>query len=356
MQSAESFINQVWYGPRGPHHWLLMFCLLPLSLLFYCVVKLRLYAYSSGLFKMSDSAVPTVVIGNITVGGTGKTPLAIALAVALKQAGLNVGVVSRGYGTNANTIKYPLIVESDGDATICGDEPLLIKRNTGAHVIVDPVRSRGAAMLLSSFQCDVVLCDDGLQHYALGRQLELGVIDAARQFGNRLPLPVGPLREPISRLRKCHYVILNEGTQVPPVDNEIYSDENDSNELNRDRLFSMSLQTTVLVNITTGETIKVNQLNASTVHAVAGIGNPGRFFATLKQLGLELIEHPKPDHYVLQEQELDFGDSYPVIMTEKDAIKLRHTTSTNLWYLPVQANLPDVFVKRLLVDIKSLIK
>lgn len=351
MQSVESFINKVWYGPRGIHHWLLMVCLLPFSLLFYCLVKLRLYAYNSGLVKVSDLAVPIVVIGNITVGGTGKTPLVVALATVLKDAGLNVGIVSRGYGTRENSQNCPLIVAVGEDPALCGDEPLLIKRNTGVHVVVDPIRSRGAALLASSLGCDVVLCDDGLQHYALGRQIELGVIDAARKFGNQLPLPAGPLREPLSRLQKCQYVILNTGTG-----SLLANDKTGCNMIGQDKLYAMSLETNALVNIATGEIINVSQLKTSKVHAVAGIGNPDRFFTSLRQLGLEVIAHPKPDHYVLQENELVFGDSYPVILTEKDAVKLSLTTNTNLWYLPVKAKLPDLFVKKLLVDIKSLIK
>ena len=293
-------------------------------------------------FQGKSFAVPVVVIGNISVGGSGKTPLVIALVKALAETGLRSGVVSRGYGGSAE--HYPLLVTEDGNATRSGDEPLLIAQQTAQFncpVVVDPDRRRGVEYLLANNEVDLVLTDDGLQHYGLHRDIEIAVLDGARGLGNGKLLPAGPLREPIERLSGVDFVVANGAVEPafqPLVDAEI------------------SLQARVFRNLSDGRQVAADSWSESTaVHAVAAIGNPERFARTLEHLGLEVSLHPKDDHRPLQQADISFADNKPVIITAKDAVKLKDPVPENVWVLDVETVIDGQFVERLQQQLKLFI-
>ncbi|MCB1669889.1 MAG: tetraacyldisaccharide 4'-kinase [Pseudomonadales bacterium] len=336
-------LEKAWYRKAG---WLLL--LWPVSLLFQLLASIRRF-YHSAVARSQRPAVPVVVVGNISVGGTGKTPLIIGLAKALRKAGLRPGIISRGYLGKAPD--YPFIVEKNSSAEEVGDEALLIARSLGdCPMVVDPDRLRALEKLCSSFHCDVVLSDDGLQHYALPRDLEIVVIDGKRLFGNGMCLPAGPLREPVSRLRSVPYLFINgepEGDELPP-------------EL--ERAERLSLQPTFLVNLQTGEKkpFKGAPFNiGTTVHAVTGIGNPDRFFTLLSTLPYQVRRHDFPDHHPFSAADLEalaIDPRQPVVMTQKDAVKCEQFAGRNYWYLAVEMKLPDAALASLLETIQGLVE
>lgn len=284
------------------------YLLLPLSYLYQLVILLRLLAYRYHLKKTTHFSVPIVVVGNITVGGTGKTPLIIWLANYLRQQGYQPGIVSRGYGGKATY--YPQLVMANSDPNQMGDEPVLLASKTHCPVVVAPNRVAAVKQLLRDHHCNIVLSDDGLQHYALGRDLEIAVTDY-RHLGNGFCLPAGPLREPAKRLNLVDFVLEN-GRDFNLVPSEIY------NLLNPVLKFS------------------IDELNDKRIHAVAGIGNPQRFFQTLRALGLKVIEHPFPDHHKFSLDDFEFVlASDIVIITEKDMAKCRVFADARFWCLPV---------------------
>ena len=292
--------------------------LLPLSLVFCALVQLRRALYRLGVLRHAQLPVPVIVVGNITVGGTGKTPLVIWLADFLRQAGYRPGIITRGYRGQNRT--WPLIVTPQTAAVQAGDEAVLLARRSGCPVLAGPDRV-AAARQHAAHGCDVIVSDDGLQHYRLGRDLEIAVIDGMRRFGNRLCLPAGPLREPLARLKSVSLRVANGPAQAGElgmllVPAGFYS------LANPDRRVSADL------------------FHGGPVHAVAGIGNPERFFSSLRDLGLEVLPHPFPDHHVFRAEELEFGDSRPVILTEKDAVKCEAFGRPNHWVLAVTAR-PD---------------
>lgn len=307
-----------------------LWLLWPLTLLFALVSRLRRNLYRFGLLPAQRFPLPVVVVGNITVGGTGKTPLTLALIERLRAEGFRPGVVSRGYGGHGD---YPLIVREDVIAEQCGDEPLTLFRRTGVPLVVDPKRSRAVAHLLANFDCDVVLCDDGLQHYALARDVEIAVIDGARGVGNGRLLPMGPLREPVSRLQQVQQVVVNGGGFV------------------WEGAALMQLRPEAWQNLRR-ETHTPPQ-PGDRIHAVAGIGNPLRFFEQLRAQGYEVIEHAFPDHHVYSTRELSFGDGLAVVMTEKDAVKCMALAEDRWWYVPVRAELPESFYETLLARLRA---
>jgi len=318
-------LERLWYG-RSPLAWPLW----PLSLLFGAVARQRRRRYLADVASgaLWQPPVPVIVVGNISVGGTGKTPVVIALVEYLRQRGWRPGVVSRGYGGTPPTL--PLRVAGSVDASQCGDEPLLVHLRTGCPVVVDPDRPRALRQLLASTDCNVVISDDGLQHYRLFRDVELAVVDGQRGLGNGLLLPAGPLREPPQRLREVDAVLLNGGSGEAPV-LPVAAQRFD-------------LQPTRFVSLDGARTLAVGGFGAGArVHALAGIGNPGRFFATLRSLGLDPREHPFADHHRYQPGDLAFGDGGPVVMTEKDAVKCRAFATPEHWYLAVEALLPPAF-------------
>lgn len=317
--AGQQWINELWYGGRTSP---LSLILVPLSWLFRFVAWLRRRLFDWGLFRRTTIDLPVVVVGNITVGGTGKTPVTIRLVQALADRGIRAGVVSRGYHGFAG--ESPLPVLSHSDPGEVGDEPVLIAARCHCPVVVHPDRV-AAARLLEQQDVDVVIADDGLQHYALARDLELAVVDGRRYFGNGRLLPAGPLREPVGRLSEVSRVLVNTPSMGSPAD----------------RLgvgaTAFHLEPSKAVPLHGGQSRALGDFAGSRVHAVAAIGNPERFFDTLASFGIEVIPHPMPDHASLHPADLVFADGLPVFVTEKDAVKCRQLDIGNLWVVPVDA-------------------
>ncbi len=322
-------IARIWSG-ESPL-WLL---LLPLSWLYGLVSGLIRLSYKVGLKRAWRAPVPVVVVGNLTAGGNGKTPVVIWLVEQLTRRGIRVGVVSRGYGGKAE--RYPLLLTPQTTTAEAGDEPVLIFQRTGAPVAVSPVRSEAVQALLNQTDVQIVITDDGLQHYALARDKEIVVIDGVRRFGNGWWLPAGPMRERASRLRSVDAVIVNGGTaqagEIP-----------------------MQLRPGLAVNLLTGERRDVAELPG--LVAMAGIGHPPRFFSTLEACGARLLNRvPLADHQALSLSQVA-GFTAPgqtLIMTEKDAVKCRSFARDNWWYLPVDAELLGEQPERLLQELIAL--
>lgn len=290
--------------------------LYPVSLLFGLIVSIRRWGYRQGILPTVALDKPVVVVGNLTAGGAGKTPLVIALVKHLQTRGVTAGVLGGGYGGTARG-GPPLQVDAHADAAIAGDEAVVIARQTGAPVVVAKDRTVGAQQLLS--QCDCIICDDGLQHYRLRRDIEIVVVDAQRRFGNGWLLPAGPLRELQSRLHSVDLVCYSGADHPSP---------------------GYTLQAEALINLHSQEQLPLSAFTQAPVHAVAGIAHPDKFFHTLRSHGLDVIEHPLPDHYVFNQQTLQFNDDLPVLMTEKDSVKCTKFARDNAWYLSVSAQ-PD---------------
>lgn len=306
------FIEKLWYNK----HFLRWF-LWPFALLYQLVVAIRRIFLQ--YFWQRQFSVPIIIVGNLTVGGVGKTPLVIALAKQLQAKGLRVGIVSRGYG--ATTTQFPYEVSATDQANLVGDEPLLLARKTGCPVVIAPKRVQAVQYLLDNYQSQIIISDDGLQHYAMGRAVEIVVIDGMRRLGNGFCLPAGPLRENVNRLQKSDLIVVNEG-KWPGA-------------------YSMILQPGSLTHLITGQNVAVNALEFP-VAAVAAIGHPQRFFTTLQSLGIPFKKYPFPDHHHFSKNELQFTEK-AVIMTEKDAVKCQAFAADTWYFLPVEAKLSDSF-------------
>jgi tetraacyldisaccharide 4'-kinase len=321
--------DRIWYGG----HWLSQ-PLRPLGWLYGGIVRLRRTAYRRGWLASQRLPVPVIIVGNLTVGGTGKTPLVLWLAAFLRRRGLNPGIVIRGYGGTATD--WPRVVPTNGDPFELGDEAVLLARRSTAAVAAGPDRVAAARLLLQRNGCDIIVADDGLQHYRLQRDLEILVVDASRGLGNGRCLPAGPLREPRSRLREVDLKVCNGG---PCPGGE-----------------EMSLVPRDLVNLRDPtRTRDLASLNRKRVTAVAGIGNPQRFFALLRRHGLHLEERPYRDHHRFSRDDVAEWLPGPVVMTEKDAVKCVGFAGPNHWYLRVEAVLTHVFVRQLSEKLKGLI-
>ena len=307
-------LQAAWYGPRGAPWWTW-----PLAWLYQALVGLRVGLYRRGWLQARRLPVPVVVIGNLTAGGTGKTPLTIAVVRALRTRGWQPGVVSRGYGGMQHA---PALLGDDPDPAAVGDEPCLIHAN-GIPVAIGRERPAAARLLLDA-GCDLVVADDGLQHYALARDVEVCVIDGVRRFGNRRLLPAGPLREPLSRLSRVDFRVCNGGQ---PEQGE----------------YAMHLSGDDAVALVDGRSQPLRDFSGQCVHAVAAIGNPQRFFAGLRAIGIDVVEHAFADHHRYLPGDLDFADGVPVLMTDKDAVKCRAFAQPHWWRVPVQAELPADF-------------
>lgn len=319
-------LDELWYASSFTS-----LLLAPLGWLFCFLATLRRMAYRLGLLTIQRMPVPVIVVGNITVGGTGKTPLVAWLARFLKQVGYTPGIVSRGYGgRNENRVQT---VGSDSDPAMAGDEAILLARRSGCRVVVGADRVAAARALLEQGYCDVIISDDGLQHFRLGRDVEIAVIDGVRRLGNRRCLPAGPLREPVRRLRHVDIVVVNGARE--------------------EGAYSMHLTGFEAVNLLDeGLSRPLAEFRGDEVHAVAGIGNPVRFFSQLRENGLHAVEHPFPDHYPYQPVDLAFTDGRPLLMTEKDAVKCRGFAQSHFWYVPVEARLDKGFGERVLALLK----
>lgn len=324
-------IARIWSG-ESPL-WLL---LLPLSWLYGLVSGAIRFAYRIGLKKAWRAPVPVVVVGNLTAGGNGKTPVVIWLVEQLQQRGVRVGVVSRGYGGKAD--RYPLLLTPETSTEQAGDEPVLIYQRTGAPVAVSPNRCEAVNALLSQHPLQLIVTDDGLQHYRLARDKEIVVVDGVRRFGNGWWLPAGPMRERAPRLKSVDAVIANGGT---PQAGEI----------------AMRLRPGLAVNLLTGERRAVNELDQ--IVAMAGIGHPPRFFATLAECGATLKRSVAlADHQALAQKDVDalLQPGETLVMTEKDAVKCRPFAQPDWWYLPVDTELAGDAAEKLLLDLLTLVR
>lgn len=326
MAAPSDALVTAWY--RGAW-WLWL--LRPVELVFRALAALRRGLYLSGRLRRYRPPVPVVVVGNITVGGTGKTPVVIALIENLKARGINAGVISRGYGASERHSIHRVGTQST--ARQCGDEPLLIHQRTGCPCVVGASRAAAARALVEDAAVELILSDDGLQHYALERDMEIVVLDSARGWGNGFCLPAGPLREPISRLRA--------------VDRVLYRGSDDAES-------GVRYRPVALVHLASGEQRPVApQSLDGPIHALAGIGQPEQFFATLHQCGFELMAHPFPDHHDYLPAELQALADRPLIMTEKDAVKCRAIAGDNAWYMKIDAQLPPALLDQVAALVRS---
>lgn len=314
-------IEKLWYSKN-----ILAVFLVPLSWLFRLVSFFRRVYYQAFSANAGLERTCVIVVGNITVGGVGKTPFVSYLAQRCKEKELKVGVVARGYGrTNESDL---IEVLNDSDAAEVGDEALMLKQQISCPIVVAADRNKAVKHLEDKYDLDVIFSDDGLQHYNLARDYEIIVVGGEREFGNGRFLPAGPLREPVSRLKEADIIVCNgENTayeyQYTAVHNGLLSSVNGS------------------------ENIALEQFSNTKVHAVAGIGHPNRFFTMLENAGINVIPHVYPDHYAYKQSDLEFNDKLPIIMTEKDAVKCSRFNKNNIWYLPIKVKPNDKLEKRI---------
>lgn len=307
------WLTRRWYSSQ-PAPWFLR----PLAALFGFVAGLRRRRQQA---KQQRLPLSVIVVGNIAVGGTGKTPFVIWLVQRLREWGWKPGVVSRGYGGQSGN--WPQRVTAESDPRQVGDEPVLIAGRAACPIAVGPDRVAAARLLIASGEVDIIVSDDGLQHYLLARDLEIAVVDASRKLGNGRLLPAGPLREPPERLQELGLVVVNGRGWTAPVKRQVSM-----------RLFSIE------VCALNGNAARpISEFAGQTVHAVAGIGNPARFFSMLSQHDIRLVMHPFPDHHPFTPGDLEFGDDLPVLMTEKDAVKCRAFAAAQHWVVPVDAGI-----------------
>jgi tetraacyldisaccharide 4'-kinase len=327
LVNLKQAIPTSWYQKSSK----LTYLLLPLSGLFMCVAFLRRCFYRWGWLRIHNMPVPVIVVGNISVGGTGKTPLVLYLVKLLQGQGYKPGIVSRGYGGEN---QLPHLVSADSNAAVYGDEPVLLAQRGACPVVVGRDRVVAAQTLLSQCGVDIIISDDGLQHYRLGRSLEIAVVDGVRRYGNGHCLPAGPLREPVSRLKNVDFIV-NNGAGKPGE-------------------WSMRFEADEYVNVNDANLrVPLAQWCGKMVHAVAGIGHPERFFKSLTQHGLQVMPHAFADHHAYSRLDVQFADALPVVMTEKDAVKCKQFNNGQLWYLPVTAVLDAQFAKKVLKLIKD---
>jgi len=310
MPSVTEVLNGVWYG-KSP----LKFVLWPISFVYIALTWLRREAYRRGWRPTVEADVPVIVVGNVSVGGTGKTPFVIWLTEHLKQRGRKVGIVTRGY--RGKGTEWPRAVSPDSDPDEVGDEPVLLARRTGCPVVAGPDRVACVRALLEEQRVDVVLSDDGLQHYRLARAFEIAIVDGARGMGNGLCLPAGPLREPPSRLHEVDAIVVNGGTW------------------GHAGVFRAEAVVTKVYHLKDGSERPLESFKAKPVHAVAGIGNPQRFFDLLSDAGLDVEEHPLDDHAEITLDTLTFDEPGAVLITEKDAVKCEHLKANDVWCVVV---------------------
>lgn len=330
--SLEKKLTETWYGAQSPS--LSLRLLTPV----YSVLSRfdRWWKSRQQCVDLQDSCI--IVVGNITAGGSGKTPLVIYLCELFRQAGLSPGVVSRGYGRKNEDLR---LVSPGSDPAIVGDEPLLIARRTGLPVAVAADRCAAVRVLLSK-EVNIIISDDGLQHYRLPRDLEICVVDGARGFGNGYRIPAGPLRESVSRLASVDHVIVNGQTDCLPADIEAQG---------------MHLVPGMLKSLDGDLSWRLAQFKGCRVNAVAAIGNPGSFFTLLENYGIHVSEHPFPDHHVFSEHDFaGMNSELPILMTEKDAVKCSGLSLRNAWFLTVDAAVSSQWDTRLLRQLEQIIE
>ena len=297
----------------------LNYLLFPLSLVYGLLMLARMHCYRLGVFKRISLAVPVIVVGGVTVGGSGKTPVALSLVRHFQDKGFRPGVVCKGY--KGHSPFWPREVNDSTTAALVGDEAQLIYELTGAPVVAGPERARNGVWLIDKFDCNILFSDDGFQHHALERDLDILVLDGQAGYGNGWCLPAGPLREFRSQIKRADVVLVNGANE-----------ESRFEGLDASR---MSVRISEAYNLSGGIWKQLSEFTGEPVHGVAGVGNPARFFRQLEQIGIDLVRHPFPDHHQFEESDLDFGDGRLILMTEKDAIKCRDMTIANkLWAIP----------------------
>jgi tetraacyldisaccharide 4'-kinase len=312
--SVQSWFNDIWYRRAAPPWWLL-----PLSAIYGAACGLRRRAYAANLRRHTRLSQPVIVVGNLSVGGTGKTPLVCWLVAHLAARGFKPGVVTRGYGGSSRRVQR---VAPADDPEVVGDEAVLLARRTQVPVAIGRNRP-AAAQLLIDAGCDVVVSDDGLQHYALARDCEIVVIDGDRRIGNGRLLPAGPLRESAARLRDVDAVVLNGGG------------------LAMGGALRMQLKASTAIELKRGTAKALSEFAGQSVHAIAAIGNPQRFFDMLQSLRINVVPHPLPDHAHLRAADICFADDRAVLMTEKDAVKCAQIAGPQHWYVPISASFDE---------------
>ncbi len=330
------WLQSAWYE-GGAGRWLL----LPLSGVFWFIVMIRRFLYASGLLRAVRLPVPVIVVGNLTAGGTGKTPVTIWLAEALRARGFSPGIVSRGYGGSKSA--SPMRVDGRSDPATVGDEPVLLARRTGLPVCVDRDRLRAAEMLVED-GVDIVIADDGLQHLRLARDYEICVIDGRRWLGNRLLLPAGPLRDSPARLFEVDQILVNGR----------YSQCCESAAEQNAIVFELLADAARRLNGSL--TRPLADFSGTTVHAVAAIGNPERFFAELRARDIQVIEHAWPDHAALDLATLSFADNFAILMTEKDAVKVGSHADDRYWFVPVSLVIDPALASPWLAQVETRMK
>ena len=328
-QKLEFKLFNIWQNKQGAAKFLR-----PISWLYCTVIFFRRLAYLLKIKKTERVAAPVIIVGNLTVGGTGKTPLVTWLTNYLKEHGYQPGIISRGYGGKAR--HWPQQVRPDGDPVAVGDEAILISKRTNCPMAVGPERLvSGRELLHYHPACNVIISDDGLQHYALHRDIEVAVIDGTLRFGNGYCLPAGALREPIKRLKKVDFIVVNGQA------------ENDE--------YGMRYNITEACNLqNASQRQPLEQFKGKQVHAIAGIGHPDRFFNQLSEMGIDVIAHPFSDHYFYKEDDLNFDDELPVLMTEKDAVKCSRFAKKHHWFVPVTVDVQETFGKAILDKLKEI--
>lgn len=319
MLTLKQRIEAIW-----AHRTFLSVCLLPIAWVFRCVVAIRRRLYT--LLPRKEWPVPIVVVGNLSVGGNGKTPCVIALAKALLSKGLRPGIVSRGYGVEP--IKTPRLVVSHHRYQDVGDEPLLIAEHTACPVVVCASRCQAVSYLLQREDCDVVISDDGLQHYALKRHIEIVMIGSQAALGNRYCLPAGPLREPLSRLKTVDWILGDPSLSYVN--------------------YPVKTKYVDLIHLKTGASCDISVFNGEAVYAYAAIAHPERFFHLLRSASLKVTPCVYPDHHAFTEDDFSAHKQDKIVMTEKDAIKCRELATENMYYLKIESELDKQFVEAFL--------
>ncbi|MCK5325023.1 MAG: tetraacyldisaccharide 4'-kinase [Woeseiaceae bacterium] len=332
---AHNCLQRIWYEGDG---WFR--ALLPLAGLYWLLISLRRFLYRCGVLRTHRAQVPVIVVGNITAGGTGKTPTTVWLTRELRARGFTPGVVSRGYGGSKSGTS--MRVDARSDPAVVGDEPVLIAMRTGCTVVVDANRARAASMLVDD-GADLIIADDGLQHYALDRNYEICVIDGSRGLGNGLLLPAGPMRETVTRIEEVDQVLVNGRLRQ----------KQDVMSAGMQNAIEFELIATEVCRLNGSLTRPIERFSGTTVHAVAAIGNPVRFFDLLRSHGIQVIEHAYLDHARIRKGELDFGDDFDILMTEKDAVKFDRKVSDRFWYVPVDLAIDPVIAAPWLEQIES---
>jgi tetraacyldisaccharide 4'-kinase len=339
--------GRLWYGPPHP----LSTALLPLAWAYCALAMGRRLAYRRGWMPTLRLPVPVIVVGNISVGGTGKTPLVLWLVHWLQGRGHRPGIMTRGYGGSAQD--WPRWVTADSDPRDLGDEPVLLARRSGCPVVAGPDRPADGRLLVGELGCDLLVSDDGLQHYRLHRDLEIAVVDGRRGLGNGRCLPAGPLREPPGRLRQVDLVVRTEDRAAGAGLGGAQAEGG----AGRDAGYALELVPGAAGNLADPERSRpLTDFRGETLTAVAGIGNPGRFFGLLRSAGLDVVERAYPDHHPYTAADAATWGDAPVLMTEKDAVKCAGFARPSHWYLPVEARPQAAFVALLEQRLEGLIR